>query len=140
MGFYAASTTTLLNSQSASNAKKIFYADDGSGAGKIDQLSDWWKDLQVHEPLIGYYPNAKKTWLIVRPAHQERAQQLFPNINVTAKGHEFLGSFIGTSESTNAFVKQKIAKWEKDVDALVKIAASEPQLAYSAYVYGTSRR
>ena len=31
-------------------------------------------------------------------------------------------------------------EWSKDIDALVEIAQSEPQLAYTAYVYGTSRR
>ena len=50
------------------------------------------------------------------------------------------GSFIGTPEATEAFVKSQIEEWEKDINALAAIAASEPQLAYSAYVYGTSHR
>ena len=140
MGLYAASMTKLSEASSGGGMKKVFYADDGSGAGSLDELSEWWQDLQVHGPLLGYYPNAPKTWLIVKPDHLDRAQELFPGINVTTDGHRYLGSFIGTAEATKAFVEEEIAKWEKDVDALAKIAESEPQLAYSAYVYGTSRR
>ena len=53
---------------------------------------------------------------------------------------KFSGSFIGTPEATEAFVKSQIEEWEKDINALAAIAATEPQLAYSAYVYGTSHR
>ena len=37
-------------------------------------------------------------------------------------------------------MKEKIKDWEKDLMALAKIAENEPQLAYNAYIYGTSRR
>ena len=64
-------------------------------------------------PPLGYDVNATKSWLIVKPAHEERARQLFPDINVTIDGHEFLGSFIGTAEATNTFVEDKITEWER---------------------------
>jgi hypothetical protein len=138
MGFYAVSTTSLLKSQS--DTKKVFYADDGSGASKLDKLNDWWRELKIVGPPLGYDVNAGKTWLIVKPAHEERARQLFTDIKITSDGHEFLGSFLGTREATEQFVSNQITEWEKDINALVEIAASEPQLAYSAYIYGTSRR
>ena len=50
MGFYAASTTPL--SEGSSDLKKIFYADDGGGAGKLDRLKSWWEDLQEQGPLL----------------------------------------------------------------------------------------
>ena len=141
MAFYAASTTSLLNSQSADSAKRVFYADDGSGASKLVKLSEWWQELKVIGPPLGYDVNAGKSWLIAKPEYIDQARELFPDIrNITVDGHEFLGSFIGTTDATDMFVKKKIDEWERDIDALVKIAASEPQLAYSAYIYGTSRR
>jgi hypothetical protein len=140
MGFYSASTTMLSNPDPSANVKKIFYADDGSAGGKLDPLLKWWRDLKLDGPLFGYYPEPTKTWLVVKPDHEERARELFPDIKITTDGRRFLGSFIGTPEATNAFVGEKIAEWEKDVEALAKIAESEPQLAYAAYVYGTSRR
>ena len=135
MGFYAVSTTLLANPYLDNNAKKIFYADDGSGGGRLTELREWWDDLKRNGPLFGYYPEATKTWLIAKPAFEERARELFPDVNVTTEGRKFLGSFIGSAEATTAFVNSKIEEWEKDIVALAKIAEYEPQLAYSAYIY-----
>ena len=143
MAFYAVSTTSLLKSQHADPAKRVFYADDGNGASKLVRLSEWWKELKVIGPPLGYDPNPGKSVLITKPAYIDQARDLFPDIlqeNITTVGSEVLGSFIGTAEGTEGFVTEKIAEWKKDIDALASIAASEPQLAYSAYVYGTSRR
>ena len=76
----------------------------------------------------------------MKPEHLLQAQQLFPDVNITTDGHAFLGSFIGAPEATEKFVNEKIDEWSKDIDALVEIAQSEPQLAYSAYVFGSARR
>ena len=140
MGFYAVSTTMLSNPDVSINTKKIFYADDGSAGGKLVSLLDWWRDLKINGPLFGYYPEATKTWLVVKPAYEEHARELFPGIKITTAGRRFLGSFIGTPEATEDFVSTQITDWEKDIKALAEIAVSEPQLAYSAYIYGTSRR
>ena len=140
MGFYAVSASMLSNGSKGTQSKKIFYADDGSGGGKLDDLLEWWKDLKVNGPLFGYFPEATKTWLVVKPAYEERARELFPDIKITTEGRKFLGSFIGMPEGKEKFVKEKIQEWEKDIIALTKIAEYEPQLAYTAYIYGTSRR
>ena len=55
-------------------------------------------------------------------AHEEHARALFPDIKITTEGRKFLGSFIGTQEATDLFVKEKIKEWEKDLMALAKIA------------------
>ena len=73
----------------------------------------------------------------------EQVRYLFPDIlpeNIITDGSEVLGSFIGTAETTERFAREKIAEWEKEINTLAGIAASDPQLAYSAYIYGTSRR
>ena len=61
-------------------------------------------------------------------------------MNITTDGHKYLGSFIGNEEATKIFIEEKVKEWTKDIDALAEIAQSEPQLAYNAYVFGTSRR
>ena len=65
---------------------------------------------------------------------------MFPDVNVTAEGYRYLGSFIGTGKGKAEFVKSEIMELKKDVTGLSEIASSEPQLAYSAFVYGTSKR
>ena len=49
-----------------------------------------------------------------------------------------MGSFIGTEAATRIFVKDKVGELKEDIEALVKIAKSDPQLAYSAYVYSVA--
>ena len=142
MGFYAASTVSLCTPSVGDEgaSKKIFYADDGSAGGSLDSLLAYWGDIKARGPPIGYFPEPKKTWLIVKPEHKERAELMFSDIKITSVGREFLGSYIGTPEGAASFVTEKIKDWAKDVDALVEIAKTEPQLAYSAYVFGTSKR
>ena len=138
MGFYAVSTKALTKPEPG--VKKLFYADDGSAGGKINKLAEWWKHLNKNGPPLGYFPHAAKTWLITKPEHYERAMQVFSDVNVTTEGHAFLGSFIGSSAGAQKFVDDQVKEWTTDIQALVKIAEYDPQLAYSAYVFGTSHR
>ena len=140
-GFYATSTMTLFEpTQGVEGVKKMAFADDGIKGGKLDNICASWHDLLVNGPLMGFYPNASKTWLIVKPEHEERARALFPDINVTSEGRRCLGSFIGNEAATRKYVKDQIEEWKADINDLANIAETEPQLAYSAYVYGTSHR
>ena len=111
MGFYAASLTTLSNQDSsAANVKKIFYADDGSAGGILDPLLKWLDDLKLKGPLLGYYPEPAKTWLVVKPGYEECApREIFTDIKIATAGRKFLGSFIGSPEATSAFVGEKIS-------------------------------
>ena len=77
---------------------------------------------------LGVFPCADKTWALVKPEHLDRAKELFPDINITAVGREFLGSYIGAKEGIPVFMAGRLEEWSKDIDALVKIAQSEPQL------------
>jgi len=138
MGFYAVATVMLTRPEPGK--WKLFYADDGTGCGKLTDLAEWWSALKVEAPLFGYFPNPPKTWLITKPQFHDRARELLPDVNVTVEGHKVLGSFVGNKEGTERFVEEKIQEWTEDIDALVKVAKFDPQLAYSAYVYGTSRQ
>ena len=149
-GFYACGTVPIVDKdvsystseQERTNkfAKKIWYADDGGGGGSLDQLLTWWQDVQKSGPLFGYFPKASKTWLIVKPGKLERAQKMFPGINVTDQGYKYLGSYIGSEAGQAQYVNTLVNEWIEDVNALAKIAKTEPQCAYSAYVYGMSKR
>ena len=56
------------------------------------------------------------------------------------KGHKYLGSYLCSEEGHKEYVIEQIEDWKKDITGLSDIASSEPQLAYSAFVYGTSKR
>ena len=65
---------------------------------------------------------------------------MFPGINVTDQGYKYLGSYIGSEAGQAQYVNTLVNEWIEDVNALAKIAKTEPQCAYSAYVYGMSKR
>ena len=48
-------------------------------------------------PMLGYHPNALKSWLVVKPTEEEKARQIFEgtNIKVTTKAKVIL---VATSE------------------------------------------
>ena len=90
--------------------------------------------------MFGYYPKPSKTWLIVKPDHLEKAKTLFPDVNITDTGHRYLGSCIDDSTGLGDFINGQLEDWKTDISGLVDIAKNEPQLAYAAFVYGTSKR
>ena len=68
---------------------------------------------------------------------------MFPDLRtdkITSIGHRYLGSYIGTEEGTREFVQKKVDEWIVDLEDLSDIAKREPQLSYSAYVYGLSKK
>ncbi len=94
-----------------------------------------------------YHPKPSKTWLIVKEEFVDLAKRLFPDLtsksgelNITTEGHKYLGSYIGTKEGKTEFMKKQIQSWEDDIRSLTEIASREPQLAYSAFLFGASKR
>ena len=50
-----------------SHAKQYWFVDDASGASTIPEIKQWWDGINILGPGIGYFPNAKKRWIIVKP-------------------------------------------------------------------------
>ena len=51
-----------------------------------------------------------------------------------------MGPYIGIESGQARYVNTLVNNWIADVNALAKIAKTEPQCAYAAYVYGLSKR
>ena len=152
MAFYAVSTMSLLDKTPSNTeaskflelVKKVGFADDGAhGCSSLESLLAAWIDINKTGPPLGYFPNAEKTWLIVKPHCLEKAKMLFkdfPDIKITCDGHEYLGSFIGTKDATQTFMNKKVKEWSEDIEELAKIAEFDPQLACCAYIFAASKR
>ena len=65
---------------------------------------------------------------------------MFSDIKITVEGHKYLGSFIGSDEGKCTFVENEVKEWITDIKELARIAKSEPQLAYAAYVLMAHQR
>ena len=62
-------------------ASQAWFADDATAVGSLSMLSTWWQHLSSIGPDYGYFMNATKTVLIVKPEHLSSAQTMFANTN-----------------------------------------------------------
>ena len=78
MALYALSIQPLITSlQAMLDAKQCWFADDASGAGTISEIKQWWDGLNTLGPDIGYFPNAKKCWIIAKPEKEALVREAF---------------------------------------------------------------
>ena len=115
----------------------VAYADDFTAGGTVKDLKYWWERLCELGPKFGYYPEASKTWLIVKNDFYEMANTTFKStkINVTSNGKRHLGTVIG-SRSYKDYMNEKIDQWIKEVKLLSEIAKIKPQCALSCFMSG----
>ena len=76
MAMYALALVPLVN-QLHGLCKQVWFADDGTGADKLEALKKWWDVLLEKGPAYGYFPKPSKTWLIVKDKKLEEAKLTF---------------------------------------------------------------
>ena len=78
VSLYAISLQPLITHLNlSSNAKQCWYTDDATCAGSLEELRKWWDGLNEMGPSLGYYPNAKKCWLVTKPEKENEAMEVF---------------------------------------------------------------
>ncbi len=119
---------------------QVWYADDECASGQIERLHAWWQTLASEGPKYEYFPNAAKTWLVVKPECLQSASTTFAQsgIKITAEGRPYLGSAIGSDTYIKSFSVDKISEWSVKLEKLSLIAHSHPHAAYSAFIHGVS--
>jgi hypothetical protein len=90
-----------------------WYADDAAAVGELDNVMEWMGKLLQHGPKYGYYPEPKKSILIVHPDYMNKAKEMFETkLGVTVvSGQRFLGGFVGSIVGKERFVKEKVREW-----------------------------
>ena len=85
------------------DVKQLWYADDATGMGFLHGLRQWWDRINELGVYYGYWPNAMKSFLLVKKNHLEEASELFRDINmkITCEGVKVLGCPIGTQDFVN---------------------------------------
>ena len=143
MDFYGIGIMKLIHmlKELIPDCRNSWYADDSAGAGRAEAVKSWWEAVQKYGPKMGYFPQPEKTVFIIKdPSKQDYFKSLFPGIKVTAEGHRYLGSFIGTKSATESYVATKVKEWVQDIEDISRAALSEPQLAYAGFYYGTTKK
>ncbi len=122
---------------------QAWFADDGTAAGKIEQLRKFWDLLCKIGPRYGYFPNAKKSVLIVKNSVDKPAATCIfkgSKVIIDCDGQRHLGAVLGSDEFREKYVMEKVSKWVKDVQKLAQYAVEEPHAAHSAITKGLSCR
>ena len=134
---YALATLPLIKKLPTS-VRQVWYADDAAATGKIAKLRGWWDELSRLGPSYGYFPNASKTWLVIKKEFQLEATTIFGNtqVKITSEGRPHLGAPLGCPEYVSKFVSEKIQQWSKELKLLSAIAGTQPHAAFAAYTHG----
>ena len=92
--------------------------------------SRWFEKLCSMGPRYGYYPQPKKTGLIVDKEFDSEAHEKFDHLGVrVVRGHCFFGWFYW---AINQFVQGKVKEWTNFITILSEAAQSYPQAAFVA--------
>ena len=140
MAIYAVSTVPLIRrlSDACPDVHQAWYADDDSAAGLVAHLRPYWDTIKAAGPGFGYYPNAAKTVLLVKPQYERKAREAFQGtgVTITCDGSRYLGGAIGEEQFCTSQLQQLVAKWTEELKSLIELAGPQPQSAYAVLTKG----
>ena len=121
---------------------QLWYADDAGAAGLLQRLRTWWDQICQLGPAFSYYPNAAKTWLVVKPEHLDAANVAFADtdVHITTEGRPYLGAPLGSEAFKTTFCNARVEAWASEMRELANVAEAEPQAVYAALVFGYRHR
>lgn len=140
---YAISLQPLISRLSTlSNLKQCWFTDDASGSGSLEETKLWWEELTEAGPNLGYYPNAKKCWLITKPDKEEHARAIFKGtaINISTQGQKHVSAVLGSKAYLEEYVEGKVEDWVSQVVKLAEFGSTYPQACYAAFTFGLRHR
>ena len=144
MAFYGLGTRPILMhlKQEIPAVFQVWYADDATGAGQLQELKKWWDVIKDEGTKFGYHVKPSKSWLILKsPEKLEECRQLFgTSINMTLEGKRHLGAALGSNNFKEEYINEKVQKWVANIEALGEIAKSEPHAAYAAYLHAEQHK
>ena len=146
MTLYAISLQPLITClQIVSAAKQCWFADNATRSGSFEDLRKWWDELLESGPVLGYFPNAKKCWLVTKPEQEEEAaKEVFGKTmsNITTEQWKNLGVHValGSRSYLEEYVGEKVEGWVNQVTNLAEFASSQPQVSYATFTFGLQHR
>ena len=142
MPFFGVSALPIISATETSGCKQVWIADNATGIGDVDALKMWWDKISTFGPSFGYYPNAKKPKVLVKPEFEERVGEIFKksSVDVLTEGHRVLGSVVGSQKFVEQYVSGLVEEWLAELQTLSDIAKTEPQAALSYLTHGLQSR
>ena len=142
MAMYAIAVNPLIHQLKHDTTKQIWFADDATAGGKLNKLREWWDCLTNDGPHYSYFPNASKTWLIVKEGYKDEVVSTFEGTQVviTGEGQKYLGSAIGKQTFIGSYVQQKVAIWVDQLERFSSIAITQPHAVFAAFTHCLTSR
>ena len=138
MAFFTLASISLIKAVAVNFSMQVWLSDDAACGGVLMRLRQRWDNLCIMGPKYGCFPNAEKTYLIVKPEKEEEASRIFQGTNITIyeTGKRYLGGALGSNEFALSFTREMVTMWVHDLDRLAKFATTEPHAAFAALTHG----
>ena len=132
----------IMSTSPDNTSKMVAYADNFAAGGTVKDLKYWWETLCELGLRFGCYPEASKTWLIVKNFFYDIANTTFKSTktNVTSNGKRHLRAVVSSRSYKEDYMNKKIDQLIKEVKLLSKIAKIEPQCALSCFISGCKHK
>ena len=147
MGMYAIGVFYLLHLNETSNqinqrTRRLAFADDFTGSGKLQELRSWWDSILSHGLNIGYYPKASKSWLTIKEQYFDDAIKIFEStgVKIIMRGRGYLDAIVGSKEYKRQYLSEAVHNWNHEIVRLSDIAKAFPHEAYAAFVFGYQQK
>lgn len=111
---------------------QLWYADDGAIAASFQVIKDLYKLLEHLGPKHGYYPQTKKSVLVVTEANLLAAQNFFKNVfsfEITT-GNKYLGAYVGDEPRFQEWLTKKTTDWTTHLESYAGVCVKYPHPAY----------
>ena len=117
------------------DARHPWCADNSGALGTFARIETYFDPLTLQGQGRGYYPEPYKSVLIVRLENIEAGTYLraLHGFKVCT-GASCLGGYIRYNESKRNEMRERMLKWEKNVNTISKTVGKYPQESYAAVV------
>ena len=118
--------------EEAPRTMQAWYADDSAVSGKASDIGRVVARLCELGPAYGYYPEPAKSVVVSRQSQRAGAERHLQTFGFRySLGKRYLGSFVGSDATRDAWLRPKVEAWANGVRALARVARRYPQAAYA---------
>ena len=132
MLMYALGIVPLIKSIVTRGSTQAWFADDSGSGGKLLALFDCWQYLNELGNAYGYFPNAGKSVLYVKPTFYQDVLEIFAGngLIINIKGCQYLCAGLCSKEFVDSYTyTTKVSSWIHQVQKLSTTAEPQPQSA-----------
>jgi hypothetical protein len=107
------------------------HADDALAASTFHRIRHYFEYLEKIGPDYGYYPEPRKSILVVTQKNLLSAKTYFADLNFqVTTGNRYLGGYLGEEEAKLKWLQDTTQDWKHGVQELAKVASKYPQSAF----------